>query len=240
MRSKTHVDIKVNKIHDIKGETFRDIVKDIPSRDEGGASMRGLCFYKAKSGTRLIYNYKSNKNDFLTGNRSNIVTKTVNTGPKNTDTIISTGNGNTIDINNIQNTTRKLVNTYYMLKPELEEDGEELIATLRVETTSLSDVYNVYVYERVGKKRIKYVKMDIAYIANQEKSKWIRERFIEEDSVVTKGKVQYLFMKCKWNTLCNKWEPFEVNETARLPTSFAKISEKLMLVEESDSDSDFD
>lgn len=245
MRSNIDIDIIVNKVHEIEGDTFRNIIEQIPNKDQSGAAMRGICFYKAKSGTRLIFNFKSYKSDFMNNNTSHIKTNSdnnINTNNSNNNRSVDTTsklelNGNVVDINNLTSSAQpRLLKRYYMVRDDV-DPNEKITATLKMDMTSQSDVYSMYTYEKIGKKKIKYIKMDIAYISDKEKSEWVRECFT--DNVMTKNGVQYLFMKCKWNNDANKWEPYKVNTKVRLPTSYSKISEKLMMVEEDDSDSEY-
>src|SRR5690606_6633742 len=96
---------------------------------------------------------------------------------------------------------RKLKKKYYT-SIENNSKNKVITAVLMIQSTHIPDNYELYCFERVGKNRLKKQKRDIAYIPNAEKSKWLREVFIND----TKSKL----VNCEWRDDRRKWEPMSI------------------------------
>ena len=110
---------------------------------------------------------------------------------------------------------------------------EPIYAVLEMKATTTADNYKLFAVEEVkvdGTTRLKKCQMDIAYIANMNKSKWCRD--ITTDS--HRGSV---FVKCIWRDNKRKWEPLELKDDVKLPSLMEDIRKNIVEMEQSDSDS---
>ena len=82
-----------------------------------------------------------------------------------------------------------------------------------------------------NKVKLKKCQMDIAYISGIKKSQWCRD-------IINKSPKASVFVRCMWRDDKHKWEPIEVIDNVNLPSLMEDILEKLVEMEESDSDSD--
>ena len=72
--------------------------------------------------------------------------------------------------------------------------------------------------------------MDIAYIADIEKSLWLRK-------VINQSPKKSVFVKCTWRDDKKKWEPLELNTKVKIPSLMEDVRHDLVEIEVSDSDS---
>ena len=140
-------------------------------------------------------------------------------------------NNNDYDKQGIMIKSKKIVKNVYVAKTD-----DPFYAVLEMKPTKIADNYKLFAVEqiKVGDViKLKKHQMDIAYIADMNKSIWCRD--ITTDS--HKGNV---FVKCVWRHDKRKWEPIELVHNVRLPTLMDDILKNLVEMEVSDSDSDSD
>jgi hypothetical protein len=109
--------------------------------------------------------------------------------------------------------------------------AEPIFAVLEMKTTKTADNYKLFAVEQIkdkGDVRLKKCQMDIAYIANMEKSKWCRE-------ITTNAPKGSVFVKCVWRDDKRKWEPLEIADV-KLPSLMDDIRKNIVEMEQSDSD----
>lgn len=109
--------------------------------------------------------------------------------------------------------------------------AEPIFAVLEMKTTKTADNYKLFAVEQIkdkGDVRLKKCQMDIAYIANMEKSKWCRE-------ITTNSPKGSVFVKCVWRDDKRKWEPLEIADV-KLPSLMDDIRKNIVEMEQSDSD----
>ena len=217
IHSRTDISLKVNELCDIK-----DIRKYIESdiKKYSNYQTRGICFYPDISGTKLIHLFSSDNTNI---NRPN-------TQDNNTNNTMSIQrHKNTNDISSQLQRSKRLIKKVFMAK-----SNDPIYAILEMKATSTVDIYKMNAVEKVvtdGKTKLKKYQMDIAYISSIEKSGWARD-IINESS---NGSV---LVKCIWRDDKHKWEPLVIAKNIRLPSSMDDILEKILVMEESDSDSD--
>jgi hypothetical protein len=225
--NRVNIEIGVNQLYDVLD--FDDVINN--KLHLNNTMVRGICFYPEQSGTKLIYNYEHHPNILANHPANGVRPKRVRV-QKAED---SNHSGSEVSMSSRPQgeARRKLTKTYYTALDRA-EDGSELgiQAILRMEATPIPDNYDLYCVERVGKSKLKKQKRDIAYIPDADKSKWLRDLFLNS----SKPKL----MNCVWRDDRRKWEPMSVNKTAKFPTLASQLDKHLVEMEESDSESDFE
>jgi len=218
-----NIRLSINKIFPIE-QTEHLVNKVLPTIKE--LKYRGLCFLPEISDTKLIFMFKNEENNQeskkVEGNK--IEFKQVNDSPKKIVKQIQKTKDSVITMpleNNYNTGTKyKYINT----------SGKDVYATLEVKPTDNIDVYKVNAIERIiqeGKKILKRVPLGIAYISGIKQSHNIRQ-LIQDNS----GK--QILMKCKYNDDKSKWEPIELDTTAKCPNLITDIDLEMMELSDSD------
>ena len=227
--NRVNIEISVNQLHDILD--FDDVVNNKLHNNQ--TMVRGICFYPEQSGTKLIFNYDHHPNILANHPANGVKPQKVRVN-KLDDSNNSGSEGSTHSKpQNSGDVRRKLTKTYYTAIDRIENGSDiEIKAILRMEPTPVPDNYDLYCVERISSNKLKKQKRDIAYVPDVEKSKWLRELFVNN----SKPKL----MNCVWRDDRRKWEPMSVNETAKFPTLASQLDKHLIAMEESDSESDFE
>jgi hypothetical protein len=219
-----NIRLTVNRIFPID-KTSHVVNKILPEIKD--LKYRGLCFYPEYSETKLIFMFNNNqeKQDKKDSPplQHKIINKINNQENKKYNSLqvsdikeIKKENDNKYSDKN--QTKYKYINT----------SGNDIVATLEVKPSGNVDVYKVNAVERTiveGKKILKRIQMGIAYISGIQQSHKLRELFNNKTS---------LLMKCKFNDDKNKWEPLEIDETAKHPTFINDIDLEMMELSDSD------
>lgn len=211
IHSRTELTLTVNDICDLTN-IRRYIESDI--KKYNNYQIRGLCFYPEISGTKLIHLYSNNNNKVSNINKKHVNSSEINVSGKNKT--------------NLYRSNRLVKKTF------IAKNDETIYAILEMKATNTVDNYKMYAVEKViddGRTKLKKYQMDIAYISSIKKSNWVRD-IINNSS---KGSV---FVKCIWRDDKHKWEPLELAKNVRLPSLMDDILIKIMVMEESESDSD--
>ena len=223
--NRVNIEISVNTLYDVL--EFDDVVNN--RLHMNNTMVRGICFYPELSGTKLIFNYEHHPNILSNHPASNIKPKRIKVHRSEDSPSASEVSNSSKHVDN----RRKLTKTYYTAVERAEDGSDmEINAILRMEPTPIPDNYDMYCVERVGKRKLKKQKRDIAYIPDAEKSRWLRDLFLNN----AKPKL----MNCVWRDDRRKWEPISVNKTAKFPTLASQLDKYLIEMEESDSESDFE
>lgn len=185
------IELTLNKIYPIK-QTKNVIEKIIPNLKT--FSIRGVCFYPEISATKLIYLFSNSlkaesKHEFKRDTIRHFdnkkeyrpeVVKYFDVDKKHEDSEIS---------------EEKTTLIYIPKKGKSSNDY-----AFEMKKTEISDVYILNCLE-LYKKRFKRKKICYAYIPTIGRSKWCKELFSDNESVV---------VKCKFHDDKNKWEPIEI------------------------------
>lgn len=208
--------LTVNKIYDVD-QIDKLVNDDIPNTKN--INVRGIVFYPDISGTKLIFLFNNNKKS------NNKNEEKINTESYENKLKIKTKyNNQNNNQNNIKHTLRFI--------PKIDEN---IYAIFEVKKTRDSDVYKLYLMEKIvnNKKTIlRSKKIGIGLIPTTECSKLCRDIFSN------KTIKQRILMKCKFINDKNKWQPIELDKNAKYPTLITDIEKTMTIIEESLSDED--
>lgn len=225
--NRIHLEIQINKIQDVK--TIRSFVNDkITSTPEkktffDNFMTRGLCFWPQKSGTKLLYIYGKDyekPRDNLKDNFKDNIKENLKDNLKQTKKPYVIKD----DVSPIKTSLSK--------KSYVAKNDSPIYAILEMKATRLVDNYKMYAIEKVvdnNVPRLKKYQLDIAYIPNIKKSKWCKDITVSS----TNGSV---LVKCLWKDDKRKWEPMEHITDIKFPSYIDEIREKLIEIDQSDSD----
>lgn len=227
--NRIHLEIQINKLQDVK--TIRSFVNDkIVSTPEkktffDNFMTRGLCFWPQKSGTKLLYIYGK---DYEKPRENH------------TDGLKDIFKDNLKDKDDFKQTKKPYIikddvspkKTPLSKKSYVAKNDSPIYAILEMKATRLVDNYKMYAIEKVvdnNVPRLKKYQLDIAYIPNIKKSKWCKDITVSS----TNGSV---LVKCLWKDDKRKWEPMEHVTDIKFPSYIDEIREKLIEIDQSDSD----
>jgi hypothetical protein len=207
--------ITVNKLYDMQ-QTETLINETIPQQKN--LMIKGIAFYPEISGTRLIFMF----NNAIKTNQ-NIDGKSIDKKEreKQNENIMR-------NLDERDGMKNKKVKTRYVCKTL-----EPVIATFELKKTDddIIDVYRLYSVklEKQGERSVwKSKNMGMALIPTKECSLLCRNIFAKNDNKV--------FMKCKFISEKNKWQPIEEDTEAKIPSNIEDIENKFDIVEEDNSD----
>lgn len=214
-----NLNLTVNKLYDV--DKIENLLKDIPNMKN--YNIKGISFYPEMSGTKLIFMID---NDNRTSNSKNENTK------QNVKFDLKT---------NLKNdrSEQKVDNEYQDRKVAIRyicKSDDPVYATFELKKTKDIDVYKLYLVETVkrdNKTILKSKKMGIAFVPTIECSTLCREEFIKNIN-------SRVLMKCKFISDKNKWEPIEIDKTAKYPTNLSDVEKNLEILEELCSDDECD
>ncbi|AYV84907.1 MAG: hypothetical protein Hyperionvirus53_2 [Hyperionvirus sp.] len=115
-------------------------------------------------------------------------------------------------------------------------DDEPVFATFEFKKTKDTDVYKIYLVETVVRDKKSILvskKMGIAFVPTTDCSSMCREAFSQNPN-------SRILMKCRFINDKSKWQPISHDKTAKFPSNFSTIEEKLQMLEENCSDEDCD
>jgi len=173
---------------------------------------RGICFYPEISDCKQIFLFNN------TENKKEIkITKDFSDDTKPNNKFIKFNKQNNVEVEH-----KKTVKTEKVIQEIkfVNTTNEEVIVTLEVKSTSNPDVYNLYCVDRIieeNKKILKRIYLGIAFINGIECSHKLGRIFNSLD-------VKQVLMKCRFNDEKCKFEPFEIDHTAKIPTLLANIN----------------
>lgn len=209
--------LTVNKLYE--PDQIENFLKELPDRKE--YNIKGLSFYPEMSGTKLIFMFDNN-------NRTNKMDLKQEIKQNNKQEI----KFNNLSFNNLSSEhPDKKVSIRYVCKSD-----DPVYATFELKKTKDTDVYKLYLVETVKKDNktiLKSKKMGIAFIPTTECSIMCKEAFIKNVN-------SRVLMKCKFINDKNKWEPVEIDKTAKYPTNLSEVEKNLEILEEIYSDDECD
>jgi hypothetical protein len=236
VNNKISLDLKVNKLYDVTD--IRSLLSDIDKNNKLRAN--GICFYPEISGTKLIHLFDNNNMN----NNINNITNNANNNVNNANNNVNNNSGSnetkhranqkdniTVDSDELNRRVKSLIKKVYTSKSD-----KPIYAILEMKSTKTADNYKLFAVEEIkvdGVTKLKKCQMDIAYIPDMKCSLWCRK-------ITTETPNGSVFVKCIWREDKKKWEPIEVKENARLPTTMEEIRKNLVEIEQSESESDDD
>uniref|UniRef100_A0A6C0EBG7 Uncharacterized protein n=1 Tax=viral metagenome TaxID=1070528 RepID=A0A6C0EBG7_9ZZZZ len=213
--------LSISKVFPIE-KTTQVVTKMIPAIKD--FKIRGLSFFPATSGTKLLFFFDNDKRSEKTEGNDNQqqrfdYTKFNNQKEKKIENIpkVTTDKKEKESVENNSEIQLKYVN----------KTDKPVYATLEMKSTDEIDVYKLFAVEKAnvkGKTFLKRVKMGNAYIKGINKSLEIR-------TLINSKEDKKALMKCLFNEDKNKWEPVEEDKKSKFPTYLSEIEEKLELVE---------
>jgi len=220
INNKITLDLKVNKLYDVTD--IRTLLSDIDQKNNHAS---GICFYPEKSGTKLIHLFDNNIN-----NNTNINTN-INANNTNNNTNNRTNTNTIVDSDELNRRIKSLIKKVYTSKTD-----KPIYAILEMKSTKTADNYKLFAVDEIkidGVTRLKKCQMDIAYIPDMKCSLWCRK-------ITTETPNGAVFVKCLWREDKKKWEPIEVKDNVRLPTTMDEIRNNLVEIEQSESEEEDD
>ena len=211
--------IAVNKLY--KLEEINELIKiDIPKIKD--FVIKSVCFYPEISGTKSIFKFdnKFQNTNIKTNNFQNTNIKTNNFQNTNIKTN-NFQNTNIQDQNQIQvsNEIKEIKKIIYIPNPKKKEESY----IFEMKKSEIPDVYMLNIITPVmkdGKKRLKVVKVGIAYIPNIEKSKWCKE--IIESRESNNG----ILVHCCYHKDKYKWEQMKIANDNSKPSMVSEFVTK--------------
>lgn len=248
INAKTNLELKVNNLENILD--IRKFVKSDMKEIEKEYQTKGLCFYPEVSGTKLVYIMdENNRGDDISHQAfaGSINTLTSSEGKLNRTNSNDSDSGSEIRENKTKIMpfsenkkqlsqgkgfvkSKSLVKKIYVAK----SSEKSIYAVLEMKGTNTVDNYKLFAVEQViegTSTKLKKCQMDIAYIPTIEKSRWCKE-------IITGSHKGSVFVKCIWRDEKRKWEPMEVKKDVKLPSLMEDIRKDLVILEESESESD--
>lgn len=218
-----NLNLTVNKLYEMT-EVDNLVKTVIPNTKD--FQIRGLCFYPDISGVKQIYLFG---NDTKDSQQASIQSQMQYQSKPKLDQMIRHTPSETpvIKPTSVQNDDKHHYRYKYINKTD-----KEVIATLEIKGTEAVDVYNLYAVEKTernGKKVLRRVKMGIAFVPGISRSAWCRE-------ILEKSGGNSVLVKCKFDNDKSKWEPFDIDKSAKRPTMLDTIENDLELMEISDSE----
>lgn len=206
-------DIVIDTYHDMK--EFVEILKNENINVINDSQTRGLIFYPAISGTKIIYLF----NDATTTNTNN---------KKHRPNKDNTFTDNLLNNNEQIKPCKKIV---YRYVPKTDDD---IYATFEMRKTAVADNYKLYSVEKITKNNkevYQAIKMDFAYIPSATCSTMCRSFTSKEERIL---------VRCKFCPEKGKWMPVELDKNRKIPTPKSEIECKIDIIidEVSDDESD--
>ena len=210
-----NLNITVNKLYDIQ-QTDKLINESIPQQKN--LLIKGIAFYPEISGTRLIFMFN---NEIKTN--QNIDNKSIDKKERENQ------NDNIIrNLDERDGLKNKKIKVRYVCK-----SSNPVFATFQLKKTADIDVYKLYLVEssKQNEKNVwKSKRMGIALIPTKECSILCKNIFNKNNNKV--------FMKCKFISEKNKWQPIEEDLKSTMPTNIDEIEAQLNIIEEETDDED--
>jgi hypothetical protein len=180
--------------------------------------IKGIAFYPEISGTRLIFMFN---NEIKTN--QNIDNKSIDKKERENQ------NDNIMrNLDERDGLKNKKIKVRYVCK-----SSNPVFATFQLKKTADIDVYKLYLVEssKQNEKNVwKSKRMGIALIPTKECSILCKNIFNKNNNKV--------FMKCKFISEKNKWQPIEEDLKSTMPTNIDEIEAQLNIIEEETDDED--
>ena len=220
--------LTVNKLYE--PEKIESLIKDIPNMKN--YNIKGLAFYPETSGTKLIFMLDNDNRSarqeikpmqIKTDRPHNIGNKMDMSDKSNIGDKSNTGDKSNMSNKSDEYQDNKKTNIRYVCRTD-----DPVYATFELKKTKDTDVYKLYLVETVKRDNkivLKSKKMGIAFIPSTTCSVMCREVFSKNIS-------SRVLMKCRFVSDKNKWEPIDIDSTAKYPTNISEVEKNLEILEE--------